>query len=87
VVLFGGCPPGSAVRFDTSRLHYDQVSVASPFHFTPREVRASYELLSSGELGGEALVTAEYPLERLGEALARQSRGEGSKFAIVPAEA
>jgi len=44
-------------------------------------------LLSSGELGGEALVTAEYPLERLDEALARQSRGEGSKFAIVPAEA
>jgi L-iditol 2-dehydrogenase len=87
VVLFGGCPPGSSVRFDTSRLHYDQVSVASPFHFTPREVRASYELLSSGELGGEALVTAEYPLERLSEALARQSRGEGSKFAIVPAGA
>jgi len=87
VVLFGGCPPGSAVRFDTSRLHYDQVSVTSPFHFTPREVRASYELLASGELGGGALVTAEYPLERLSEALDRQSRGEGSKFAIVPAGA
>jgi hypothetical protein len=30
-------------------------------------------------------VTAEYPLERLGEALERQRRGEGAKFAIVPA--
>lgn len=85
VVLFGGCPSGTAVRFDTHRLHYDQVSVASPFHFTPRDVRAAYELLSSGEFGGRALVSAEYPLERLGEALDRQRRGEGAKFAIVPA--
>jgi len=87
VVLFGGCPPGTAVRFDTHRLHYDQVSVTSPFHFTPRDVRASYELLSSGEFGGQALVADEYPLERLGEALERQRRGEGAKFAIVPGAA
>jgi L-iditol 2-dehydrogenase len=85
VVLFGGCPSGTAVRFDTHRLHYDQISLTSPFHFTPRDVRAAYELLSSGEFGGGARVAAEYPLERLGEALERQRRGEGAKFAIVPA--
>jgi L-iditol 2-dehydrogenase len=87
VILFGGCPSGSQVRFDTHRLHYDQVSIASPFHFTPRDVRAAYELLSSGKFGGRALVAAEYPLERLGEALDRQRRGEGAKFAIVPTPA
>jgi len=87
VVLFGGCATGTVVRFDTQRLHYDQVAVASPFHFTPRDVRAAYELLSAGTFGGEALVAAEYPLEQLGEALDRQRRGEGAKFAIVPASA
>lgn len=87
VVLFGGCPTGSVVRLDTHRLHYDQVSLTSPFHFTPRDVRAAYELLSSGQFGGAALITAEYPLERLTEALDRQRRGEGAKFAIVPASA
>ena len=85
VVLFGGCPSNSLVRFDTHRLHYDEVSVSSPFHLTPRDVRASYELLSSGAFGGAGLVAAEYPLERLGEALDRLRRGEGPKFAIVPA--
>jgi L-iditol 2-dehydrogenase len=84
VVLFGGCPIDSVVRFDTGRLHYDEVSVTSPFHLTPRDVRASYELLESGAFGGAALVGAEYPLERLGEALERQRRGEGAKFAIIP---
>ena len=52
---------------------------------TPRDVRASYELLSSGEFGGDALVAGEYPLERLEEALGRHRRGDGAKFAIVPA--
>jgi len=84
VVLFGGCPTDSVVRFDTNRLHYDEVSVSSPFHLTPRAVRASYELLSSGAFSGAALIAAEYPLEQLGEALDRQRRGDGAKFAIVP---
>jgi L-iditol 2-dehydrogenase len=87
VVLFGGCPTGTVVRFDTQRLHYDQVTLISPFHFTPSDVRAAYELLRSGQFGGGSLITAEYPLERLSEALDRQRRGEGAKFAIVPASA
>jgi L-iditol 2-dehydrogenase len=87
VVLFGGCTAGSVVRFDTGRLHYDQVQVTSPFHFTPRDVRAAYEMLGGGDFGGGALVAGSYPLEGLAEALARQRRGEGAKFAILPASA
>jgi L-iditol 2-dehydrogenase len=87
VVLFGGCPAGTTVQFDTAHLHYDQVGVTSPFHFTPRDVRASYELLSGLDFGGDALVAGEYPLERLEEALRRHRRGDGAKFAIVPAVA
>lgn len=85
VVLFGGCAVGSSVRFDTARLHYDQVAIASPFHFTPRDVRAAYELLGESQFGGGALISDELPLERLEEALARHRRGEGAKFAIRPA--
>ncbi len=84
VVLFGGCAVGSRAHFDTTRLHYDQVRLISPFHFTPRDVRAAYHLLESGTFGGGALIGAEYPLEGLAEALARQRRGEAPKFAIVP---
>jgi L-iditol 2-dehydrogenase len=68
-------------------LHYDQVTLTSPFHFTPRDVRSAFELLSAGGFGGQALVAGEYPLERLEEALQRQRSGDGAKFAIVPAAA
>ena len=84
VVLFGGCPSGSVMRMDTGRLHYDQLSLLSPFHFTPRNVRSAYELLSSGALDAGALISGSYPLEDLLEAFTRLQRGEGAKFAIIP---
>lgn len=84
VVLFGGCPSGTVARFDTNRLHYDEVRLVSPFHFTPRDVRHAYELLERGDFGGAALIAGQYPLEALAEALERHRRGEGAKFAIIP---
>jgi L-iditol 2-dehydrogenase len=85
VVLFGGCPSGTAARFETGRLHYDEIRVSSPFHFTPRDVQSAYEILCDGGVEAGALIGDEYPLERLAEALLRHQRGEGPKFAIVPA--
>lgn len=84
VVLFGGCPSGSVMRVDTGRLHYDQISLLSPFHFTPRNVQSAYELLASGSLDPSLLISGSYGLDGLMEAFARLQRGEGAKFAIIP---
>lgn len=84
VVFFGGCPPGTVVRLDTQRLHYDQLRLISPFHFTPRAVRRAYQLLTGAGFEGAELITATYPLESLPAALAAHQRGEGIKFALEP---
>jgi L-iditol 2-dehydrogenase len=84
VVLFGGCRPGTEVRFDTQRLHYDQLQVISPFHFTPRAVRRSFELLSSGEIDGKILIGGTFPLTELRRALTLHQQGRGVKYAIEP---
>ena len=84
VVLFGGCPSGSVMRIDTGRLHYDQLTLLSPFHFTPRDVRSAYDLLASGTFDAGALISGSYRLDDLTEAFARLQRGEGAKFAIIP---
>ena len=60
VCLFGGCPGGSTVTWDTGRLHYDGVRVVSPFHFTPRDVRAARDL-SSARAGRTARSAASSP--------------------------
>jgi L-iditol 2-dehydrogenase len=86
VVLFGGLPGGTRVAFDATRLHYDELTLRSPFHFTPRAVRSAYDLLVEGALDVEPLVTERFPLERLGEAMASldEGRGVGLKYAIAP---
>jgi hypothetical protein len=65
-------------------LHYDQVRLASPFHFTPAAVRRAHTLLASGAVQGTALISGEYPLAELSVALERHRRGEGIKFCVVP---
>jgi L-iditol 2-dehydrogenase len=85
-VLFGGLPSGSRVSFDAARLHYDEIKLLSPFHFTPRAVRAAFDLLDARAIAVERLISARYDLERLGEAFEELENGTGLnlKFAIFP---
>lgn len=84
VMLFGGLPSGATLCLDASRLHYDEIRVLSPFHFTPHAVRRAYELLAGGALDPLPLVTKRFPLDALPEAFAELMAGDGIKFAIVP---
>lgn len=84
VSFFGGLPSGTNVSFEAAALHYDERRLVSPFHFTPRAVRAAYDLLTSGGVSVKPLVTHTFPLGSIAEAFARLDGGEGIKFAIVP---
>ena len=85
VVLFGGLPGGTRVSFDAARLHYDEVRLLSPFHFTPRAVKTAFDLLDARAVDVEPLISARYPLERLDVAFDELENGAGLnlKFAIV----
>jgi L-iditol 2-dehydrogenase len=84
VSLFGGLPGGTRVAFDAARLHYDEVRIVSPFHFTPRAVRRAYELLSSGAIDPLPLITHRSALGDLAAAFSSLDAGDGIKVAIVP---
>lgn len=85
VVLFGGCPSGTKVQIDTGRLHYDQITLRSPFHYTRAAVRRSYELLTSGMADAARLmITGEYPLQDLATVFSLLQQGDCAKFAVIP---
>jgi L-iditol 2-dehydrogenase len=65
-------------------MHYDEVRLVSPFHFTPRAVRRAYDLLSSRSIDPAQLVSGSVPLERIADVFERLDAGEGIKFAIAP---
>ncbi len=84
VSFFGGLPSSARVSFLAGRLHYDEVRLVSPFHFTPRAVKRAYDLLASRELDPAPLISGSVSLESIGEVFARLDAGEGIKFAIQP---
>jgi L-iditol 2-dehydrogenase len=84
VVFFGGCAPGTTVRLDTRRVHYEELALLGAFHHTPDTVRRAVDLLASGDLVPDPLITHRMALPDVGTALAMMSRSEALKVLIEP---
>ena len=80
--LFGGCPAGSTVAFDTHALHYGERTLIGTFHHTPRQFAAALALIASGALDVHDLISESVPLAELVPTLERLERGEGIKYAV-----
>jgi L-iditol 2-dehydrogenase len=65
VNLFGGCPRGSKVEFESSALHYSEITIKSSFHHTPRHIREALEAIGRGEVAASEFVTGEIALSEL----------------------
>jgi L-iditol 2-dehydrogenase len=84
VVFFGGCAPGTSVRLDTRRVHYEELRLLGVFHHTPELIRRAVALLADGTLDPAPLVTHEMGLGDVPRALDLMSRGEALKVLIRP---
>lgn len=84
VHFFGGCKSGSTVTFDTTKMHYGDIKLMSVFHHTPKYFRQALDLISSGEVEVEKLITAELPLEKVEWAMEQHIAGNVIKFLIRP---
>lgn len=84
VVFFGGCAPGSAINVDTRRLHYEELTLRGAFHHTPALIRQAVELLASGAIMPDGLVSDRRGLPDVREALDLMGRGQALKVLIEP---
>lgn len=82
--LFGGCPADTGIRVDTTRLHYDELTLLGSFHHTPRHVAEALTLLADGTVDGDALVNDTVDLDGVTDALRRMGeRTQLIKAAVV----
>jgi L-iditol 2-dehydrogenase len=84
VVFFGGCAPGTSVRLDTRRVHYEELTLLGAFHHTPATIRRALALLESGALAPDRLITHRMALDAVPAALALMARSEALKILIEP---
>ncbi|MBD3406237.1 MAG: zinc-binding dehydrogenase [Candidatus Lokiarchaeota archaeon] len=83
-VLFGGAASGTKFEIDTVRFHYGQLTIKGVFHLTPKHVEQALNLIISGSIKPEILITHEMPLQKITEAIEMMGSGKSMKVAIKP---
>ena len=84
VHFFGGCKAGSTVTFDTTRMHYGDIKMMSVFHHTPKYFRQALDLIASGEIDVEQLITGTIGLQDVQSAMEKHIEGKAIKFLVKP---
>ncbi len=84
VHFFGGCKSGSTVNLDTTRMHYGDIKLMSVFHHTPKYFRQALDLIASGEIPVEKLITDTIGLENVEDAMQKHIAGKAIKFLVKP---
>lgn len=84
ILLFAGMGAGSHLDADAFRVHYEEVSVAGSFHYTPADADRALALLASGEVPAAPLLSRSRPLAEWREAFDEVERGDVMKVVLVP---
>ena len=84
VMFFGGCPSGTRVSFDAARLHYDQITLLSPFHFGKSAVLRARDWLLDSTFVVEPLISGERSLEEASKVFEDLRAGMGIKYVFKP---
>ena len=84
VLLFGGCPSGTSVSFNTEKIHYGELRIQGAFHHTPSAVERAFRLIVSGQVSIKLLISHELPLQKAEEALQLMGSGKALKVALRP---
>ena len=83
VQLFAPSGPGERRAFDVDDLFFRELEVQSSYSAGPRDTREALDLIATGAIPAERLVTHRFPLERTEEALAAARSREGVKVIVT----
>ena len=83
VLCFGGTKKGLTVPVDTTKLHYEQITIKGVFHTTPVHVNAAFEMLKMNAISADDFVQNEYQIEDIEKAILEHASGAVIKNAIV----
>lgn len=75
VNLFGGCPSGTQISLDTSKMHYGSMNLKSSFHHTPETIREALRTIESGIIRAKDFVNGECGLDELPTLFQSMARG------------
>jgi L-iditol 2-dehydrogenase len=75
VNFFGGCPSGTSITLDTSRIHYSNLTLLASFHHTPRTIRRALSFIEDGIIRASDFIDGECSLAELPGLLRSMTEG------------
>src|SRR5580765_3158417 len=83
VNFFGGCPAGTTVTFDTTLLHYSNLTLLASFHHKPRTIRRALEFVEAGVIHSRDFVNGESSLADLPALLKSMASGNRAVKTLI----
>lgn len=84
LLLFAGMPGESRLDVDAFRVHYEEVTVAGSFHYTPADADRALEILVSGAIPLSTILSRRRPLAEWRDAFDEVERGDAMKVVLTP---
>lgn len=81
LLLFGVCPPGEKASYDAFKIYNEEISILGSMAVL-NSYGPAIDILSSGAIDTERMVTDTFPIEQFPEALARVRSGRGLKVQV-----
>lgn len=75
--------PGQDAAFDVDALFFKELEIQASYSAGPRDTRAALELIASGAIAAERLITHRFPLSETAAALALARSREGIKVVVT----
>lgn len=85
ILLFGGLPKGqSKPALDTNIIHYNALQVIGTTIFAPRHYATALDLLASGRIDGDRIVTHRFALAEFAKGVELAMQGQVRKAVFLP---
>jgi L-iditol 2-dehydrogenase len=72
--IFGGPPAGQPITIDPRWIHYSEIIITGTFASTPDEFKKAIDLIASGELEVEDLISDKFTLDNMLDAVERTKK-------------
>ena len=85
VSFFGGLPKSNSIAaIDGNVIHYKELAVFGAFASSPSQNRLALDLITSGRIRTDAIITHRLPLQQIEQGIGLMDRGEALKVVINP---
>lgn len=84
LVFFGGVAKGAKAEIDTNHLHYNNIWTYGHFAANTRQVKESFDIMTSGEIDASRYISKVMPIDQLFDAIMLIKGGNVNKVLINP---